>query len=334
MTEWAAADWARYYVDQGLTVLPLAPRTNQPHRLNGKGWHFCACTGGEPVVGSADPAEAAGWFARDPRANLGVVTGARSRLLVLDVDVKHVDGHAALRAWRQERTGEGLELPAHPSASTPSGGRHHWFRLPAGLHVPRNDHFLPGVEVKACGGLVAVPPSVRLRTITVRDVDGDVYDDEERRSYAWDPVVAPIPEAPAWLLADVAARREGAAWLNGAAGDGATGDDDKLPPTGWFVENGFCREGSRNRDVFRLAFRLWSRGLDEAEVVGTVREAWSAAGTDRASFPWSEAHYTTLTARGRADKAAEAERETLQRYAAAARTLRQRAARPRRGGAG
>lgn len=326
MVDWTAADWARYYVGQGLTVLPLARRTNQPHVLNGRGWHFCTCTGGAPLVGSTDPADADRWYAADAKLNLGVVTGQRSRLLVLDVDVKHVDGHAKLRAWRRDREAEGYALPKHPSSSTPSGGRHHWFRLPEGLHVPRNDHFLPGVEVKACGGLVAVPPSLRLRPITVRDADGYVYDDEELVAYAWDAVSVAIPEAPTWLLEDVQARREGAAWLNGAAGgaDGQAADDDALPPTAWFTTNGFSREGVRNRDCFRLAFRLWCAGQPEQEVVATIRQAWEASGTDRSTLPWSEVHYTAMTARSRAAKARDAEHAELQRYAELARTLRER----------
>jgi hypothetical protein len=316
---WGTVDWASYYLDHELTVLPLARHGNRPHSgIAGRGWHFCTCSGGEPLVGTTDLNVVSTWLVRDHRLNLGVVTGARSRLLVLDVDVKHVDGHDALHRWRLDRQAEGKILPQHPSCSTPSGGRHHWFRLPPDLHVPRNDYFIPGVEVKACGGLVAVPPSTRLKQVTLPDGTGGWYDDETVVPYAWDPVGGGIPEAPQWLLDEVTARRDGAGWSTGGEGD----DDDKLPKTQEFLERGFNREGQRNRDVFRLAFRLWSAGLDQETVVQTVRRIWEHPGTDRRTLPWSEVHYTTMTARGRAADAAREEAARIRQYAELARTLR------------
>jgi hypothetical protein len=276
------------------------------------------------MVGSRDPATIESWFKNDTRANLGVVAGAPSQLLVLDVDVKHVDGHATLRSWRLEHADAGNVLPAHPSVTSPSGGRHHWFRLPAHVeHIPRNDQFLPGVEVKTCGGLVAVPPSVRTRTFTqVDDADGSLIEWTEPSAYVWDTTGVEIPEAPDWLLTDATQRRDGAVWSrNGNGSVNGNLDDDTLPPTSELVTRGFWREGQRNRDCFRLACRLWTTLGRERDVITVIRRAWLATET-RATFSWDEAQYTTMMARGRMMRARAEECERVASYAETARRLR------------
>lgn len=116
------------------------------------------------------------WCRRWPTANVGVVTGAVSGAVVVDVDVAGLD---SLRHW------EPL-LPKTWRAQTGGGGAHLYFAHP-GEPVPSRTALLPGVDVKGDGGFVVAPPS--------RHRSGQPY----RWTVA--PWEADLAALPAWLLA-------------------------------------------------------------------------------------------------------------------------------------
>jgi hypothetical protein len=103
---------------------------------------------------AATEEEIARWWQRWPDANIGVVAGRVSGVVVLDVDPRN-DGKESLRAL-EGRMGE---LPQTPEDRTGGGGRHLWFRctgeLPSAV-------LAPGLELKAEGSVVVAPPSVHL----------------------------------------------------------------------------------------------------------------------------------------------------------------------------
>jgi hypothetical protein len=116
------------------------------------------------------------WWNRWPYANVGVPTGERSGLLILDVDPRD-DGLESLAAL--ERTGG--PLPATAKTRTGGGGVHVFFRYPAGERVRNSTGRLgPGLDVRGEGGYVVVPPS---RT---------------RGAYEW--LDSSPASGPAWLL--------------------------------------------------------------------------------------------------------------------------------------
>lgn len=89
------------------------------------------------------------WFKRWPKANIGIVTGQVSGLVVIDVD--------------SEEGGRALEklLPdslVTPIATTPRDGRHYYFRHPGGV-VGNRAGLFPGVDIRADGGYIMAPPS-------------------------------------------------------------------------------------------------------------------------------------------------------------------------------
>ena len=99
------------------------------------------------------------WWQRWPWAGVAIATGARSALVVIDVDPRHGGEHSL--ADLQER---GVNLPDTLTVRTGGGGRHLFFRhrgpaLPnsagrlAGLGEP------PGVDLRGDGGYVVAPPS-------------------------------------------------------------------------------------------------------------------------------------------------------------------------------
>ena len=121
------------------------------------------------------------WWSVWPLANVGIVTGAVSGLVVLDVDPRHGGGDslATLEAVHGP-------LPHTVEALTGGGGQHLYFCHP-GVTVPSRP-VAPGLDVKGDGGLVVAPPSVH--------VSG--------RPYAWEDGCAPDEvapaEAPEWIL--------------------------------------------------------------------------------------------------------------------------------------
>ncbi|MEJ7810402.1 MAG: bifunctional DNA primase/polymerase [Gemmatimonadaceae bacterium] len=102
-------------------------------------------------------ADVIGWWTRWPDANCGVVTGAISGLVVLDVDGAEGDANRA-------RFGT---LPHTPRVRT-RNGHHYYFRHP-GVELPpwanprdsaRTDPALRGLDFRGDGAFIVAPPSV------------------------------------------------------------------------------------------------------------------------------------------------------------------------------
>lgn len=169
MTALAAA--ALRLAARGVAVFPLAPGTKIPTR----GSHGCRAA-------SCDLDVARARWQRSPRANIAAATGARSGFWVLDVDLQH-DGPASL-AKLEAQYGA---LPSTIESSTPSGGRHLYFRWRADLREIRSStsRVGKGLDVRGEGGSIVMPPSVL--------ADG--------RRYRWVRNGArAFADAPGWLL--------------------------------------------------------------------------------------------------------------------------------------
>lgn len=168
------------YAKRGIPVFPCEPGGKRPLTRSG----FWEATDDERVVRA--------WWRRWPRANVGVPTGKRSGLLVLDVDPD--DGGAEALA-ELERT-KGV-LPDTTRARTGGGGVHVYFRYPGSAGDGEREEVRnsaswvgPGLDVRGEGGYVLVPPS---RT---------------EAFYGWSGS-SPLAPAPDWLLALMRGRRPG-----------------------------------------------------------------------------------------------------------------------------
>jgi hypothetical protein len=93
------------------------------------------------------------WFERWPDANVGIVTGHLSGLVVVDVDAAH-GGPASLA---RVEAGHG-PLPPTPEVLTGGGGRHLYFAHP-GHPVGNRVGLFEGIDVRGDGGCVVAPPS-------------------------------------------------------------------------------------------------------------------------------------------------------------------------------
>ena len=91
------------------------------------------------------------WFIKWPDASIGIVTGAISGLVVIDVDDLQV-GTAALEPLLPDT------LPI-PTAMTPRGGQHLYFKNPSQQLTNDVKQIVQGCDLRAEGGFVVVPPS-------------------------------------------------------------------------------------------------------------------------------------------------------------------------------
>lgn len=143
------------------SVIPLHPRDKRPALAS---WRAYQNT-------HADPAEVERWAARGN--NAGIVTGAISGLLVLDLD-------NATAIAEVERRG----LPKTVTAST-AKGQHHYFAHPGG-NVKNRVGILPGIDIRADGGFVVAP--------------GSIHPSGIRYQWMASPDDIPLTLPPAWLL--------------------------------------------------------------------------------------------------------------------------------------
>ncbi|GEM_PF-1590723 len=105
-----------------------------------------------PNVATFDVETIRAWWTQWPDANVGVATGERSGIIVFDFDGK--DGELSLKEL-VERDSSILETRVHRSGS---GGTHLFFRS-LGTQVRNAVRRIPGMDVRADGGMIILPPS-------------------------------------------------------------------------------------------------------------------------------------------------------------------------------
>lgn len=213
------------YARRDIPVFPCKPDGKEPLTPRG---HLDATT---------DPQQITAWWDAHPLANIGIPTGKRSGLLVLDVDQP-----AGLDALEAEHG----KLTATRTHSTGSGGMHHLYRYPSDVEVRNSAGKLaPGLDVRGEGGYVIVPPSRTQRPYELLD---DV----------------PLAEPPAWLLERLRVTNRPRAGRRGDRPAAVVGLDGPIP------------EGERNWTLYRLACSMRARGADGAAMLSGLEETNAA----------------------------------------------------------
>lgn len=218
------------YAKAGWSVVPMVPRGKQP-----------MIPWAEFQERRADPDEIRSWFQRWPDANIAVVTGAVSGIVVLDIDPRH-GGEASL-ALLEDEIGP---IPSTVEALTGGGGRHLYFGYP-GRTVRNRTGLRPGLDLRGDGGIVVVPPSLH----------------PSGRHYAWadghSPQAAEPAPLPATLSAELTAR----------------GSRQGHPVSYWrdLVAEG-VDEGQRNSTIASLAGHLLWHEVDP-DVVSELLLCWN-----------------------------------------------------------
>lgn len=265
-----------YYADMGYRVVPVRFDPKVIPLIEWRRW------------ASRELGDITHWWDKWPDAGVALTTGGNEGLLVVDQDVKSgVDGIAEFYELAANFNG----IPVTPTASTPSGGLHHYFSLPRGVSLAGRVSMAPGVDIRADGNLIVAPPSVRH--------DG---------AYAWivSPQDYPFAEAPEWLIHLVGQRAAravvGRRWLPPPGGrrrsyilSAVEGEARELAEMqsggrnnrlfraaatlGWFVVRGHINEGGVINTLVAACDEnglLGERG-GQKEVSGTIKQGLKAA---------------------------------------------------------
>lgn len=142
-TKSAHRDAAADYLRRGWSVVPVGERAKRPiirwQRFQQQ----------LPTMAQLEE-----WYERWPTANLAVVTGEISGIVVLDIDPKH-GGKESLAALEAHHGA----LPDTIESITGGGGRHIYFTHP-GRKVRNRAGLAPGIDLRGDCGCIIVPPSV------------------------------------------------------------------------------------------------------------------------------------------------------------------------------
>jgi len=158
-------DAALTYIGLGWNVIPLKPKDKKPLLSSWREWQNKKVT--EDIVKQ--------WWQRYPAANVGILTGTISGIVVLDVD-----GEAGRQSLSQIAKG----LPPTPISNTGKGS--HYIYAHPGFEVRNFAGKLPGLDFRGDGGYIVAPPSIH----------------PSGRKYEWaiDPGAVPPSPMPEWLL--------------------------------------------------------------------------------------------------------------------------------------
>lgn len=166
LNETSPAHAALSYAEAGWAVFPVSGIVSD----------HCGCRAGvacdhpakHPLVpggarsGTTDPAQLRAWWRSWPWAGVGLPTGARTGLVVVDLDPDH-----GARESVEDLARRGMRLSPTLSVATGGGGRHLLYAHP-GTHVSNlagelpGAGLAPGVDLRGDGGYVVAPPSLHL----------------------------------------------------------------------------------------------------------------------------------------------------------------------------
>ena len=182
------------------------------------------------------------WWTTWPDANVGVITGKQSRIVVLDCDAK---------SGGPDRIRELMDINGAITTLTSitGGGGQHWvFQAPPEPLRNTAGVIAPGIDTRAEGGYIVAPPSIHL----------------SGRKYEWDNRVA-IQAIPPWLLL---------LWPSHTASPPATnGATSHADAPMWVSQalQGGAPNHQRNATATRLIGYFHSKGIPRDVILATVQ---------------------------------------------------------------
>lgn len=222
------AEWARWYA----SVLS---------------WAIFPCRGKAPLIPTSwhaatqDLKQIEEWWTRWPDANIGLPGGTVNQLVIADIDPRH----GGKESWNSFCA----EYQYHPdTAYVRSGGKDqgvHFYYASGNQPVRTRNPLLPGIDIRATGSYVLLPPSI--------------HPDTHRR-YKWEVGLEHLKTIPDWMVKRIGLR------TNTAAPD----TDDELEELAR-QQRSTIAEGGRKNFLLRLAGTLIAKGLSPESVEVLLR---------------------------------------------------------------
>lgn len=282
--------WALCLVDLGFCVFPLLPDTKRP-ALHGKS--HCPETGacqyehqGWEQRATIDSTRVQRCWSLTP-CNIGIATGP-SGLVVLDLDEPKQSeypsrgsaaGHCSgIEVLDQLARRFGEPLPETYTVTTPSGGRHLYFRAPSGVPLRNTAGELgPLVDTRAGGGYVVAAGS------TLPEGAYELYDDAEPADLPGWLVQALSPKPPVKLSAPLHTGPEIAPARRSAYVAAALRAEEQR-----VAEAGPGRQNhTLNIAAFALGRLVAGGAVDEDTVRTVLHRAMSRLPSTRPNEPWT-----------------------------------------------
>lgn len=191
---------------------------------------------------SSDPEKVAAMLSRRPGCNLGLRTGLASGVTVLDVD-SYEGGGSSLKRLQKEHG----PLPATRLHQSGSSDLHYFFAIPEGLDRLPSRTISPGVELKADGAGVVLPPS--------NHASGGRYEVL---------IAGPLAPLPRWVMEPVSKR---------TVIEGGGKERHERPTRSRYVlpETIYESSPTRNRTLYLYGCSLRAHGQDHAAILRELR---------------------------------------------------------------
>jgi len=167
--------------------------------------------------------------------NIGILTGERSGLVVLDIDPKNGGSESLAELEAEHGTIETLQV------LTGGGGIHFYFAYPEGKEIGNKANLLPGVDIRGIGGYVVAPPSIHPDTGKAYEWEASYHPEETQ--------AAPMPE---WLIELIEKPK------------GSSSPAAAIPEA--------IEEGGRNDTLFRMASGLRDKGYSLLAIKAALSE--------------------------------------------------------------
>jgi RecA-family ATPase len=264
-------DFALHYASLGFGVIPLhTPVLHQNIYICSCNNLYCKSIGKHPrtmtglKAASKDPVQIRNWFeSYFTNANLGIVTGETSGLIVLDIDTAH-NGLESLRQLEQQY----WQLPETVKVKT-GGGFHYLFQYPGFTIKNSAGRLGAGLDIRGDGGYIVAPPSLHA----------------SGRRYKWLSPEIELAELPQWLLQLLLAKAQATETINQKPPLVATAENYQQPADSF-------PEGQRNNELAKLAGKMRRQGFSEE----AIRQALLAENQIRCQPPLDDAEVGRIAA--------------------------------------
>jgi putative DNA primase/helicase len=230
------------YAERGFPVFPLhypsekgcscekkteCDRIGKHPRI--KGWNNAATTKPEKIKK---------WWTETPDANIGIITGTRSSLLIVDVDIKS-NTHEPLHKLK-------ANYPAVDKTATVKsggGGFHFYFKSDDPDLKNSVGMLAENVDIRANGGYIIAPPSLH----------------RSGKRYEWSSKLDNIQHAPTKLIQDLVNLK-------------ADVKKNKQQKSSIKNKGATIKSGSRNEELTSIAGKLRSEGKEYDEILKNIDE--------------------------------------------------------------